>query len=180
MLQWFLALRDLHNFNTSIEEFSSMFKKEWLNGGYIKPTSINLNDAHLNKRANKLNVEGRFAIRKRAEGWIRKFYPKTIEENQKILDDYLTLCETHNIKPVLFLPPNTKGYIEMNPKKFIDEFHVRLNGVMKKHPSAVFFDGWKISGFTDDDFQDSDHLNVVGAAKFSYILNQFVMQFERK
>ncbi|MBR1580640.1 MAG: hypothetical protein IJ668_09100 [Selenomonadaceae bacterium] len=180
MIQWFLALRDVHNLGMSADEYGSMFKPEFLNGGFLKPTPININDAHGCKRANKLTAEGKFAIRKRAEGWSEKLYPKTIEENKKILDDYLTLCEAHNIRPIMFFPPNTAGYIETYPKKIIDEFNVILRGIMSKHQSAVFFNGWQITGLTDEDFQDSDHLNVVGAAKFSSILNDFIMQFERK
>ena len=50
----------------------------------------------------------------------------------------------------------------------------------KKHPSTIFIDGWKIQGFTDDDFCDTAHLGVNGSNKFSAILNDFIEQLENK
>ena len=43
---------------------------------------------------------------------------------------------------------------------------------------AYFVDGWKLSGFSDDDFYDVSHMNIQGSAKFSAILNDFIEQLE--
>ena len=180
LLQWFLYFRDLHNFHMSVDDYSSLFRKEYLDGGYITPNPIDLNNVYFNKPTGRSSIEARLATRRSAETWGKKYYPHTIEENKHILHDYLKLCEDNDIKPILFLPAMPRGYMETYPKNRLDEFHVLLHDVMKQHSTAVFFNGWQIQGLTGDDFSDTTHLNIMGAAKFSYLLNQFVMQFERK
>ena len=181
LLQYFLYFRDLHNFHMSIEQYASLFRKEFLDGGYIRPTPINLNNVYLGKPANRINSDSRLATRKIAETWLTKHYPKTVEENKQIFDDYLSLCEENEIKPIVFTPPQTRGAMEAYPKKLLDEFHTIRREIMSRHPTAVFFDGWQVQGFVDDvDFCDSIHLNTTGAVKFSRLFNQFIMQFERK
>ena len=182
MLQWFLYFRDLHNFCMSVEDYSSLFSKKFLDGGYVKPseTPIDLNNVYSDKTANRIIAEGRISTRKAAEKWLKKRYPKTIEEYKKILDDYLTLCDGNGIKPILFLPPRTAAYVEVFDNNFLNEFYANLIEIMSRHPTAVFFDCWRVPNLPDDDFSDPIHMNVMGGAKFSYVLNQFVMQFERK
>ena len=179
LLQWFLYFRDLHNYHMSAENYASLFRKEYLDGGYVTPAPIELGNVYMNKAFNKTSAQTRFEYRQSAETWSKKYYPKTVAENKQILHDYLTLCEEHEIKPILFLPAMPRGYMETYPRNRLDEFHTILREIMSRHSTAVFFDGWQIRGLTDDDFADTTHLNVMGGAKFSHLLNRFVMQFER-
>ena len=164
----------------SAEEYGSLFSKEFLDGGYVSSLPIDLNNVYCGKARSRISVNFKLEIRKAAEAWKDKFYPKTVKENKKIMHDYLSLCEANNIKPILFLPPMLTDFIESYPKNRLDEFYTILREILSRHPTAAFMDTWKIKGLTYDDFADNGHVNVVGAAKFSYILNQFVMQFERK
>lgn len=107
-----------------------------------------------------------------------KYYPKTRDENIKILDDYLTLCEENNIRPVMFTVPVTEKYVATFNKKLFEEFHDLIGQALNKHPDARFLDGWDWKGVTYEDFKNHSHLNIYGAAKFSAYLNDFIEQLD--
>lgn len=176
MLQWYLGLHDLHNFPIAEKDYRSFFKKDFLDGGYLKSDGIDLNDVYGWKQEKIMSPNEKLGVRQRAEVWKDKFYPVTSEENKKIFDDYLTLCEQKNIKPVVFTAPVSEGYRYCFPKKCLDEFHAVRSEIMSRHPTSSFFDGWKVKGLSDADFFDTDHINVFGAAKFSAALNNFIMK----
>ena len=108
-----------------------------------------------------------------------KKYPETQKENMQILDDYLTLCENHSVRPIMFLPPTTQILKNSAGKYRRDEFLYTVMHILKKHRHAVFLDGWSIAGFNNNDFYDRTHLNINGAAKFSAILNSVILQLEK-
>ena len=127
-----------------------------------------------------MTPKNRLEARNEINAWAEKHYPETCAENIKILDDYLTLCEENNIRPIMFLPPMTEGYKKHFNKQIIDEFYYLVRQACKKHPLAIFIDGWKLPGMTDADFFDTSHMNITGAAKFSTFLNDFIENLERR
>ena len=110
--------------------------------------------------------------------WLKKIYPKTRDENVKILDDYLTLCETNSIRPIMVRVPVSEKYMAKFNKQLLEEFYLLVEQACQKHLTACFIDGWKLKDFTYDDFYNHEHLNVHGAAKFSAYLNDFIEQLE--
>lgn len=116
----------------------------------------------------------RLEARKIIDAWSKKYYPLTRDENVTVLDDYLTLCEANNIRPIMFLPPMTEGYMKYFSRQRLDEFYYLFGQACRKHPGAIFIDGWKLQGLTDSDFHDVDHLNLQGAIKFSTFLNDII------
>ena len=125
-----------------------------------------------------MDINARVNARKRIDVWKDRSYPSTVKENFQIFDDYLTLCEKNNIRPIMFNPPLTEGYMRYFDRQKLDEFYYLVSELQKKHPKAVFCDGWKFEGFSDDYFVDVDHMNLNYAAKFSEILNGVIEQLE--
>ncbi|MBQ7493228.1 MAG: hypothetical protein IJT47_02235, partial [Selenomonadaceae bacterium] len=110
----------------------------------------------------------------------KRMYPETRDENVKILDDYLTLCEENNICPIMIRVPVTKEYMASFSKIMLDEFDLYVEQALQKHSSAHFVDGWKWNGVTYTDFCDHEHLNIYGAAKFSEYLNDFIERLDKE
>ncbi|MBQ7476318.1 MAG: hypothetical protein IJT06_02855, partial [Selenomonadaceae bacterium] len=79
----------------------------------------------------------------------------------------------------MFMPPLTEAYMRYFDKEKLDECYSLVNQLQKKHPSSVFFDGWKLEGFSDEYFLDADHMNTNYAAKFSEILNGVIENLEK-
>ncbi len=176
LFQNYKAFKDLHNFWLPLDKFENLFNKGYLN--FQLPTDhLDLNNVYFEKSTSIMSWKNQFVARDRIDTWSNRAYPETVKEYTKILDDYLTLCEKNNARPIIFLPPMTQGYIKYFNKQKLNEFYYLVNEAQRKHPTAVFFDGWKLN-FPDKYFRDTDHMNVYGAAKFSEILNGVIEQLE--
>ena len=179
MLPYFIAFKDLHNFWLSPEVYKSLFNKNYLS---LTPSTDNfdINNVNLEKSSSLrfINQKVRLDARKKIDVWKNRNFPATRNENIKILEDYLSLCQSCNVRPIMFLPPMTEGVIKCFSKQKIDEFYFILREVQEKYP-AVFIDGRKLKGFDDSDFYDVDHLSIKGAAKFSAMLNNVIEQIEK-
>lgn len=173
MLQYFIAFKDLHNFFVPVEVYENFFRKEYL------ATQVSLKGFNVNVPygANSKLVKAMINPLDSLSGihtWEGKYYPKTRNENIKILDDYLRLCEENNIRPIMFRVPVTEKYIQSFNKQLLEEFDTLVAQACQKYSSAIFVDSWKWSGLTYADFHDHEHLNTHGAAKFSAYLNEFI------
>ena len=121
-----------------------------------------------------MSQKSRLDARKLIDKWSEKNYPETREENIKILDDYLTLCEENGIRPIMLLIPMSEGYKKYFSRQKLDEFHYLIRQAYQKHRAAFFVNGWNLQGFDDTDFFDAVHMNIKGAAKFSAFLNDTI------
>ncbi|MBR4904697.1 MAG: hypothetical protein IKZ53_08490 [Selenomonadaceae bacterium] len=173
--QYLIAFNDLHNFYAPIEDCKKIFRTEYLNAKlHLEPFDIN--NPYMTPKVTQrfMTPQNRLEARKTIDAWNKKYFLETRAENIKILDDYLTLCEENNILPIMFLPPMTKGYEKYFSRQILNEFYYLIEQACQKHSSAIFIDGWKLQGLTDTDFHDVDHLNHLGATKFSSFLNDFI------
>ena len=182
MLHYVIAFNDLHNFFVPIELYRNFLREDYFK--FKAPLdNFDLNNPHYAKpqALQFIGKISRLKTRKRAEEWAEKNYPETRDENIKILDDYLALCENNAIRPIMFLPPMTEGYTKYFNKKMLDEFYYLVGQACKKHSTAIFIDGWELKDLMNDsDFYDCDHLNNQGAAKFSAFLNDFIELLEEQ
>ena len=178
MLYYLIAHNDLHNFYIPIDEYRKFFRAEYL-AARLPLESFDVNNPFGVKNARLMTPENRLNTRKIIDMRSKKAYPETRDENVKILDDYLTLCEQNNIRPIMFVVPVTEGYyIKHFNKRSREEFLYLVGAACRKHPGAVFLDGWQLRGLTDADFYECTHLNIRGAAKFSAFLNDFIEQLK--
>lgn len=177
MLYYLIAHNDLHNFYIPIDEYRKFFCEEFLEMRMpLEPFDVN--NPFGVKKARLMKPEDRLKVLQAAKGWAHKYYSETRDENIKILDEYLTFCEENNIRPIMFVVPVTEGYIKHYSKQLREEFLYLVGAACRKHPGAVFLDGWNLRGLTDADFYECTHMNIMGAAKFSAFLNDFIEQLK--
>ena len=153
LLQHAIVFNDVHNFFVPVEVYKSFFCKEWLETK-LSLEPFDVKNPYRNE-AEKLHAKKSMdtkAIEATTNTWNGKCYPATRDENIKILDDYLTLCEENNIRPVMFRVPVTEKYMANFNPQLLDEFNILVEQACRKHPSARFVDGWELEGFTYDDF----------------------------
>ena len=174
MLQYLIAFEDLHNFFVPVDVYKKFFNENYLITR-LAFKNFDTNNPYFEKvPMTFINRKERLNFRGKIDTWAERNFPKTLAENVKILDDYLTLCEENNIRPIMFLMPATEGYIKHYNRQRIDEFHYCIQKNLRNHPNAVFIDGWNLQGLNESDFYDAYHLNIRGAAKFSAFLNDFI------
>lgn len=174
MVCYCIALDDTHNFWMPSSKIKKIFNPKFFSLE-LPIEDLDLNNTNGDKiKMQQMNLGARIRTRDRAEVWNNRNYPETRAENIKIFDDYLTLCEKNKICPIVFLPPMSEGYRKHFSKEKLAEFYQIISAAIEKYPSAIFVDGWKIPQFADIDFFNADHLNRLGAAKFSTILNDII------
>ena len=174
ILPYLIAFNDIHNLPVPFDVYKQFLRAEWL---AKKPSvaKVNRNGVKSLKVIEQKEITGG-----KTNTWNGKYYPATRDANIKILDDYLTLCEENNVRPIMFRVINSEKYMANFNPQLLDEFNILVKEACRKHPSARFFDGWELEGFTYEDFYDHGHMNVHGAAKFSTYLNDFIEQLESK
>jgi len=172
-LPYFIALNDLHNFTVSADDYKNFFNKEYLTKKLPLST--------LNVATPYVALSAKVIDQKTLDAGVnpfRRFFPETRDENVKILDDYLTLCEENNIRPIMFMTPVTEIFMNLFKNQMMKEFRDFVEQACQKHPSAKFVDGWKLNSIIQTDFFDCEHLNIHGAAKFSAHLNDIIEQLD--
>ena len=95
--------------------------------------------------------------------------------NKNWVSKIIELCHEHGLRPVLITTPITSIlntiYAEKSPD-FFDTFHRFTREIGDAYPSVPYFDYSHDRRFEDDFslFQDGDHLNIIGAEKFTAIV----------
>ena len=179
IMSYLMAFDDVHNFWLKSEKYKKLFNEDFLQA------ETNIENFDLNNPVgdklpmHTMNFYSKLSALERSEAWNKKNFHKTVNENKKIFDDYLTLCEKNNIRPIVFLPPVSECYRKYFNREKLAEFYKIIQQANKKHSTMFFVDGWNINGVSDEDFGDVDHINLLGAAKFSQLLNSVIEQLEQ-
>ena len=97
-----------------------------------------------------------------------------VQENTTILEDIIHELKVRGVKLVLVTPPVTRYYSDgMDAGQF-----QQMQDILKRLGSDYgvnYFNYGSDSRFSDEDFYDSDHLNLRGARKFSLLLKADVI-----
>lgn len=102
-----------------------------------------------------------------------KNYPKTVEENKVIFENYIELLQKNNIEPIIVVFPTTKYYSKYFDSRLEEQFHSIVNPFKSKY-RFKYIDYFRSELFEDKDFSDVSHLNWDGAEKFTQIINQII------
>lgn len=101
------------------------------------------------------------------------------EEILKDLDDFVQILLAHHVTPIIFTSPT---FIEYN--KFLDTSVLDGNAkdifkLCSKY-KIEYWDFMNSNVFSKDDFNNVDHLNSKGALKFGRLLNDSLINFQKK
>lgn len=116
-----------------------------------------------------ISEEERRALGKiRAESHNKLFQNKAvIEENKRILNQYVAFLRQNGIAPVFVIAPFSVEYTQHISNEMKDNIQEMLESVSEK---IRFVDFNQFSCFEPTDFVDTDHLSQKGAEKFSNLL----------
>lgn len=116
-----------------------------------------------------LSVEERQAFGKiRAESHNRMFQSsQAMEENKKILNEYVHFLHLNGIMPIVIIAPVTAEYRQYLSKEMKESINKLFAAVSEEF---CFVDFNQFTCFEPYDFVDTDHLSQRGAEKFSNLL----------
>jgi hypothetical protein len=105
-----------------------------------------------------------------------KYYKESrFKENQKDLELLVSELTKRNITPIIVTPPVLSTYYKFVNKEKLKRNHDVINAICLKY-QCNYFDYFTDSRFEQRDFHDNDHMNFVGAEKFSKIINEEILE----
>ncbi|BAO76630.1 hypothetical protein [Winogradskyella sp. PG-2] len=116
-----------------------------------------------------LNNAGKLAaLRHTIEDW------ELLDENINVFRDLIKWSQNKGINIILVTPPAYKSYRDNLNKDQYNEV-IRVGKVLdSEFTNCTYYNYMSHPGFSADDFYDADHLNSLGAKKFSLILNDLI------
>ena len=104
------------------------------------------------------------------DGHNKPFYPDTVEQNIKILEDYIKLCLDNGAKPIGVLFPYSPIIRRNYPRDMLNHFRQTI-GMLERAYDFKMIDLFDLPvGY--DCFYDMTHLNLKGSATVSTVLNE--------
>lgn len=102
----------------------------------------------------------------------------TVKENTNIITDITNFCNARNINLLFVVTPFTKYYREYSFNGFKEAFYDILNN--KAEGVVHLLDLYEDAYFTDEDFNDSDHLGDLGAIKLTSFIQNVLQQINNE
>ena len=115
----------------TVESYGKIFRKEYLSISLpLEP--FDLNNPYMTPKTTPRSItpQKRFEALKIIDDRAKKS-PEIRNEDVKISDDYLMLCEQNNICPIMFLPSMAEGYKKHFNKQILYEFYYRVRQACK-------------------------------------------------
>jgi hypothetical protein len=104
-----------------------------------------------------------------------KFYKESrFSENQNDLELLVRELTKRNIIPVIVTPPVLSTYYNFANQAILKKNGAAINTICLKY-KCEYFNYFTDSRFVINDFKDNDHMNFIGAEKFSKILNDEIL-----
>jgi len=97
-----------------------------------------------------------------------------VKENKNELDLLISELKKRNIEPVIVTPPVFSTYYKYVDKARLKKNIDAINTICTKY-KCNYFNYFCDSRFIQRDFIDNDHMNFMGAEKFSKILNNEIL-----
>jgi hypothetical protein len=154
--------REVQRFITT--GFSNNMTNKMHQDGWREVGSQGITDDNESNRAGKQSIEYIESILKD---------PKDTQYNISLLASFIEKCQAKNIKIILFTPPAFHNYYDyINPNKY-QQMQEQITQLVTQY-HLEYFDFLRDGRFVAADFHSIDHVNDLGAEKFSRIMNELI------
>lgn len=133
------------------------------NGYQFRDTVANYSEISDSLGRERVNIHNRY------------YFEKDVEENKATLEQIVAAIKERGVTPIIVTPPVYKTYAAYCDKARLNSNTRFINSLCKKY-GCQYFNYFEDTRFTIRDFSDNDHLNFVGAEKFSKILDAEAIQ----
>lgn len=121
------------------------------------------------KSKTKLNKVGLLTAEKHtAKSW------ELLDDNIKIYNLLMAWCRNRNIQVILVTPPTYKSYRDNLNESQLKKMIQVGNDLNLRYSNCTYYNLIANEDFITEDFYDADHLNAIGAKKFSRIIDSII------
>lgn len=104
---------------------------------------------------------------------------QTYKENSMYLNKIIDLCSIHGVFVVILTSPTWSTYRDNLRSEQLNKMVVFCDSVASNNNNVMYLNMINDNRFTNDDFFDSDHLNIIGANKFTKILSDTINRIQK-
>jgi hypothetical protein len=146
-----------------IHGFKVNLAKQWSKNGFLRMDTL----------GNSLNISDALGYR-RVQAHNYSNAERNFQQNSRNLDLLIKTLKRKNIIPVIVTPPVFLTYSKFINKKKWSKIQVEIKDICSMY-NINYYDYSTDSRFVKHDFLDNDHLNFIGAEKFSRILDTEIL-----
>ena len=99
-------------------------------------------------------------------------------ENSIIAKEIIDLAKSKNAKVIFYTSPAYKTYTALLNKKQLQTTIQTIQAIQKANTNVYYYNFLNDSSFTTNDFYDADHLNEIGAEKFSKKMDSILIKLK--
>lgn len=100
------------------------------------------------------------------------------EENLKLVHEIIAIAKAKNAKVLFYTCPAYKTYTSQLNTEQLQTTIATIQAVQKANSNVIYFNFLIDSSFVAQDFCDADHLNEMGAEKFSKKMDSIISNFK--
>jgi hypothetical protein len=97
-------------------------------------------------------------------------------KNKKAINEVIKLSKEHNFSIIFVTCPAYKTYTERLNNEQLNNTINFIKGVVSKNKNTHYYNFLNDSRFISKDFYDADHLNEIGAEKFTHIMDSLAQK----
>lgn len=157
---------------TIISNISRLYQSHRNSNNLVNLITVSKQGFGLNYSSNIRNNMEETAIaasdRHTKENW------QYLDYNKDNIDNIINLCQLHHIHLIFVTMPAYSTYRKRLNIDQLDETINYMTRIAQKHSSIYYYNFMNDPSFVEDDFFDADHLNEVGAEKFTIQLDQII------
>ncbi len=125
---------------------------------------------HNSKNNKDLFTTGKAAAKRHAEK-TNSFF----KENVAIVNEFIAIAKVKKAKVIFYTNPAYKTYTSQLNQEQLQKTYTTIKSITNSSPNVYYYDFLTDASFIKEDFFDADHLNEIGAKKFSKKMDSIIM-----
>lgn len=96
-------------------------------------------------------------------------------ENTEIVNKIIAIAKSKKAKVIFYTHPAYKTYVSNLNKRQLETTYVTIRSIKNLNSNVYYYDFLNEPSFKKEDYFDADHLNEIGAKKFSKKMDSIIM-----
>jgi hypothetical protein len=143
-----------------------------------KKSEISCNQRGWGTNYNSKNKQDLFVTAKAAAKRHAKKSISFFDENVKIVDEIISIAKSKNVKVIFYTCPAYKTYVSQLNQEQLQKTILTIKGIQNLNTNVLYYNFLNDAKFTAKDFYDADHLNEIGAEKFSKKIDSIIINLK--
>jgi hypothetical protein len=143
-----------------------------------KKSEISCNQRGWGTNYNSKNKQDLFVTAKAAAKRHAKKSISFFDENVKIVDEIISIAKSKNVKVIFYTCPAYKTYVSQLNQEQLQKTILTIKGIQNLNTNVFYYNFLNDAKFTAKDFYDADHLNEIGAEKFSKKMDSIIINLK--